>query len=270
METANTIYALFGNPVAHSLSPLMHNAAYAQMGIDARYTAYCPGDVKEAVRLMREERVAGASVTIPFKVEIMKYLDHIEESAADIGAVNTVCVRDGKLLGDNTDWRGFIADLKTHMVIEGKAFVVVGAGGAARAVLYGLLKERGLPVIVNRTEEKAVALAAEFGCPWLSLDNIAAARGECLINVTPIGMFPHTDASPVPERFLSRFGSVVDIVYNPLKTKLLYEAESAGCTIHTGLGMFVRQGAEQIRLWTGMEPPIAIMNDTVRARLEGR
>jgi shikimate dehydrogenase len=270
MKTASTIYVLFGNPVAHSLSPLMHNAAYAQMGIDARYTAYCPRDIEEAIRLMREERVSGASVTIPFKVDIMKYLDHIEESAADIGAVNTVCIQDGKLVGHNTDWQGFIADLKTHMSIEGKTFVVIGAGGAARAVLYGLLKERGLPLIVNRTEAKAIALADEFDCPWLSLDNLAAARGECLINVTSSGMFPRTDASPVPERFLSRFGSVVDIVYNPLKTKLLCEAEAAGCNIHTGLGMFVRQGAEQIRLWTGMEPPLAIMTDTVRARLEGR
>jgi len=265
-----TIYALFGNPVAHSLSPLMHNAAYAHMGINARYMAFCPRDIKEAIRLIREEDIGGASVTIPFKVEVMKYLDRVEESAKAIGAVNTVCRKDGMLVGHNTDWQGFIADLKMHTDIEGRKFVVLGAGGAARAVLYGLLREGGLPVIVNRTAEKAAALAEEFGCPCLSIDEMADAEGDCLINVTSVGMFPGIDASPVQREVLARFRRVIDVVYNPIKTKLLQDAESSGCIIHSGLGMFVRQGAEQIRLWTGLEPPLAIMKNIVLARLTER
>ena len=268
MQTAKT-YALLGNPVAHSLSPLMHNAAYARMGIDARYMSFCPKDIDEAVRLLRGEDIGGASVTIPFKVAIMGYLDHIDEGARHIGAINTVCRRDGKLTGRNTDWQGFIADLKTHMNIGGKRFIVVGAGGAARAVVYGILREKGLPVVVNRTAEKAAALAAEFGCFWLPFEEMASVRGDCLVNTTSVGMFPNVEASPIPKKILSRFRSVVDIVYNPIRTKLLQEAESVGCIPHTGLGMFVGQGAEQIRLWTGMEPPLDVMKDAVMGKLGG-
>jgi shikimate dehydrogenase len=266
METAKT-YALLGNPVAHSLSPLMHNAAYARMGIDARYVALCPNDIGEAVRLLRGGDIYGASVTIPFKVAIMKYLDHIDEGARQIGAVNTVCRCDGRFTGYNTDWQGFVADLKARMDIGGKRFIVVGAGGAARAVVYGLLQEKGLPVVVNRTAEKAAGLAAEFGCSWLPFEDMAAVCGDCLVNTTPVGMFPNVEASPAPKEILPRFRNVVDIVYNPIRTKLLQEAEAAECITHTGLGMFVGQGAEQIRLWTGMEPPLDVMKHAVTERL---
>jgi len=268
MRTAKT-YALLGNPVAHSLSPLMHNAAYARMGIDARYVAFCPGDIGEAVRLLRGGDIDGASVTIPYKVAVMEYLDHVDEGARRIGAVNTVCRRDGRLVGHNTDWQGFVADIKSRMDIGGKRFVVVGAGGAARAVVYGLLREKGLPVVVNRTAEKAAGLAAEFGCSWLPFEGMAAVHGDCLVNTTPVGMFPNMKASPVPKEILPRFRNVVDIVYNPIRTMLLEEAEAAGCVTHTGLGMFVGQGAEQIRLWTGLEPPLAVMKEAVMERLGG-
>ena len=266
MET----YALFGNPVGHSLSPLMHNAAYEQMGIDARYLSFCVNDAAEAVARIREMAIQGASVTLPFKSDIMRHLDGVEGSARTIGAVNTVTNRGGKLWGHNTDWLGLVESLRECIEIGGRNFVILGTGGTARAATFGIQREGGIPWVAGRSVVKAEGLAAEFRCPSLPLGEIGDIRAECLINTTPVGMLPDTASSPVGRDILSRFGLVVDVIYNPPETRLLREAREAGCAVLSGVGMFVRQGAEQIRLWTGMEPPLARMRAVVLEKLEER
>jgi len=157
--------------------------------------------------------------------------------------------------------------LKESLKIRGKQFAVLGAGGAARGIVYGLLKEGGHPIILNRTFSKAEALGKEFGCPFLPFSEKERIKSDCLINTTSLGMSPDKGKSPFPEKLLKNFPWVVDIIYNPLKTKLLKEAEEAGCRTMSGLGMFVHQGAEQIKIWTGQEPPRAYMKKVVLTKL---
>ncbi len=262
------IFALFGNPTGHSLSPLMHNAAYSKMGIDAHYVSFCVDDIESAVGGIRGSNICGVSITIPFKSTVMKYLDAVEDSALKIGAVNTILNQNGRLTGHNTDWIGLTIALKEKMKIEGKTFVILGAGGTARSAVYAVQKEGGLPIILHRTAEKGGEMAAEFGCKSYHIDNIEKIRADCLINTTPVGMNPDTEKSLVGSIVLTHFGHVMDVIYNPLRTKLMRNAEKAGCTVLSGLDMFVHQGAEQIKIWTGMEPPRELMRQIVLERLK--
>jgi shikimate dehydrogenase len=265
------IFALFGNPVGHSLSPLMHNATFEKMKIEAHYVPFCVKNLEDAVRGIRGLNIRGVSVTIPFKTTVMPYLDAVDESSLRIGAVNTI-INDsnGGLKGYNTDWIGLIRDLEDSLEIKGKTFAILGAGGAARAAVFGLLKEGGIPIIVNRTIEKGQKMAREFGCPFHPLSEIETIRADCLINTTPVGMAPYSERSPVGRESLVNFRWVMDIIYNPLKTKLLRDAKESGCSVLDGVGMFVHQGAEQIKIWTGMEPPRAFMKGVVLEGLKER
>jgi shikimate dehydrogenase len=218
--------------------------------------------------MIREQGIQGASVTIPFKETVMALLDECDETARAIGAVNTIVRRNGKLTGSNTDAPGLVRDLAEWMDLREKTFVVLGAGGAACAAVYGLREAGAMPVVVNRTLEKARRLADRFGCRWAPLADIGSLEGDCLVNTTPLGMVPETERTPLDEKFLVHFPRVLDIIYNPLKTRLLREAERAGCAIRSGVGMFVHQGAEQIRLWTGLEAPREFMRQAVLKRLE--
>jgi len=260
-------YILLGNPVGHSLSPLMHNAALHALGQEGRYDAFCVYDLAAAVQGIRGMDIRGASVTIPFKSAVMKYLDDISEDALQIGAVNTIINSNGRLAGANTDWLGITVTLQEAMTVKGKKIAIIGAGGTARAAAYGIIKEGGLPVIVNRTEENGRCLALEFNCPFYSLSEMEKIEADCLINTTPVGMYPHIDQSPVDSGLLDGCKYVMDVIYNPLKTKLLKDAEHQGCRVLTGLDMFVHQGAEQIKLWTGKEPDRALMKKVVKERL---
>lgn len=262
-------FALFGNPVGHSLSPRMHQAAYEEMGIAARYEAYRLENAGEIVPMMKSLGIDGASVTLPFKEAIIGSLDEITASARTIGAVNTVINREDRLIGDNTDWSGLVRDLKDYMQIKGKTFAVLGAGGMARAAVFGLLQEGGIPVIFNRTAERGAALARAFNSQSLPLAALDGFRAEALIQTTPVGMAPHTDRSPLKREILTNFRYVLDAVYNPLTTKLLRDAKEMGCLTINGVGLFVHQGAEQIRIWTGREPSLATMGQTVLAALRG-
>ncbi len=141
--------------------------------------------------------IRGASVTIPFKIAVMEYLDDIDEDALKIGAVNTIINDNGRLKGCNTDWLGLILTLKEAMTIRNKTFVIIGAGGTARAAAYGIIKEGGFPIIANRTPEKGKILSGKFDCPFYPLSEIGKIKADCLINTTPVGMYPHKDKSPV-------------------------------------------------------------------------
>jgi len=268
-RNSSKIYAVFGNPVGHSLSPIMHNAAFKRMKIDAHYVPFCVKNVEDAVRGIRGLDIRGVSVTIPFKTTVMPYLDEVDESSLRIGAVNTILNDgNGRLKGFNTDWIGLNRDLEESLEIRGKTFAILGAGGAARAAVFGILKEGGIPVIFNRTTETGEEVAREFGCPFYSLSEIEKIKADCLINTTSVGMAPDIEKSPLMKESLINFRWVVDIIYNPLKTKLLREAEEAGCTVLDGVGMFVHQGAEQTKIWMGMEPPRALMRGVVLESLK--
>ena len=259
-------YILLGDPVRQSLSPLMHNAALKEMGIEGNYSAFCVHDLVGAIQGMRAMNIRGA-VTIPFKVEVMEYLDDIDDDALIIGAVNTIINSKGSLTGYNTDWLGLILTLQEAMPIKGKTIVIIGAGGTARAAAYGIMKEGGFPIIANRTPEKGKILSGTLNCPFYSIAEIGKIKADCLINTTPVGMYPHKDKSPVKALALGGYKYVMDVIYNPLKTKLLKDAEKQGCHIFLGLDMFVHQGAEQIRLWMGVEPPRALMKKVILERL---
>jgi shikimate dehydrogenase len=271
VRNTSEIFALFGNPVGHSLSPLMHNATLKRMKIDAHYVPFCVKHLEDAVRGIRGLDIRGVSITIPFKTTVMSYLDEVDESSLSIGAVNTILHDDqGRLKGYNTDWIGLIRDLKESLEIGGKTFAILGAGGAARAVVFGILREGGIPLIVNRTIEKGEEMARDFACPFHPLSDIGKVTADCLINTTPVGMAPDSEKSPVVKGILGNFRWVVDIIYNPLKTKLLRDAEEAGCIALSGMGMFVHQGAEQIKIWMGIEPPRAFMKGVVLEKLKER
>jgi shikimate dehydrogenase len=262
-------YILLGNPVRQSLSPLMHNAALKEMEIEGNYSAFCVHDLGSAIQGMRGMNIRGASITIPFKEAVIKYLDDVDGDALKIGSVNTIINKNGLLTGFNTDWLGLILTLQAEMPIKGKTIVIIGAGGTARAAAYGIIKEGGFPVIVNRTLERAKILSDRFHCPFYSLAEIGKIKADCLINTTPVGMYPK-DKSPVKASVLAGFRYVMDVIYNPLKTKLLSDAEKQGCNIFSGLDMFVHQGAQQIKLWTGKEPPNTLMKKVILERLAKR
>jgi len=267
MKNNKNIYALFGNPVEHSLSPVMHNAALKKMKMDARYIAIRVENAREITQKIKEMNIRGASITIPHKTAIMDYLDEVSESSGMIGAVNTLTFTDGKLKGDNTDWTGFTLALKESIEIKGKTFAILGAGGAARAAVFGILQEGGNPVVLNRTVAKGEKLAKEFGCESCPISEVEKINADCLINSTPAGMFPNMEISPVGAEALSNFGCVMDMIYNPLKTRLLKDAREAGCSVISGFPMFIYQGAEQIRIWTGLRPPLDLMKRVVLEKL---
>jgi len=260
-------FCLFGNPVGHSLSPLMHNAAYRAMNLAARYQALLVPDPETAVRLFREKGMDGASVTLPFKTSIMAHLDDFDEDCRAIGAVNTVWVRNGRLYGANTDWIGLARSLKNHFDIRGKTLAILGSGGAARAAVFAARKEGGNPVLVCRNPLKGKELARDFDCPSHPLSELGSIKAHVLINTTPVGMGPDVESTPARRKDLVHFQWVMDMVYNPLRTALLREAEMAGCGVISGLSMFVHQGAEQVRIWTGMEPPLDLMTHMVEKEL---
>lgn len=265
-ETQN--FVLLGNPVRHSLSPLMHNTALSAMNLNGHYSAFCVTDVEAAVAGIRGLNIRGASVTIPFKTEVMEYLDGIDPDARALGAVNTIVNTSGRLTGYNTDWLGLLHTIQDVLAPRGKTFAILGAGGTARAAAYGIAKAGGHPLIVNRTEDKGRALAARFDCPFYPLSQIGAIRADVLINTTSVGLYPQSSVSPVDATILSNYAYVLDVIYNPLKTKLLRDAEAKGCQTISGLEMFIHQGAGQLKLWTGQDAPVALMRKTVRERLE--
>ncbi len=276
---------ILGHPLAHSLSPDMHNAAFAALGLDGRYLLLDvpPAGLAEAVRNVRVAGFCGASVTVPHKQAVMPLLDEITAEAKAIGAVNTIVRQDNRLIGDNTDWRGFLVPLReAGFDPAGRSCVVVGAGGAARAVVYALGRAGAASVhLFNRTSARAEALAHDlqplFPKTVLHAHSILAGAVRdalahdtmvLLVNATSVGMWPNVDASPWQDDLPIPAGATVyDLVYNPLQTKLLRQAEEAGCrTIH-GEGMLVHQGAIAFELWTGRKAPLDVMFDTVRSLL---
>jgi len=268
LSGTTAVYGLLGNPVAQSMSPLMHNVAFRRVGIDAVYLPFEVADLKAAVSGMKALGIKGASVTHPFKTQILEFIDEIDDNARKIGAVNTLVFGKDGIKGTNTDWIGAVKCLETLLPIEGHRFVVLGAGGAARAVVFGVMSKGGEVTVINRSAEKGQALAEEFHCRFAPLSEIETIRGDCLVNTTPVGMNPNMDEMPVSKGVLKDYKAAADAVYNPMKTRLLREAKAAGCAVASGFEMFLYQGTEQFSLWTGKEPPVELMREVVLARLQ--
>jgi shikimate dehydrogenase len=269
MIDANTsLFGLIGNPVAHSLSPVMHNQAFAATGCNAVYLAFRVTDPGVALNSVKALNVKGLSVTLPHKVVVMQYLDAIDETAARIGAVNTIVNNNGKLTGYNTDWQGAISALRARTTIDGKSTAIIGAGGAARAIGFGLRSVAGHLTILNRTRKTGEDLAIDLQADFLPLDECQPSRYDILINTTPVGMHPAIDATPIAKQALTKEMVVMDIVYNPLNTRFLREATHRGCCTINGLDMFVCQGAHQFELWTGQTAPVEVMRQAVLAALQ--
>ena len=265
--TATTgLCAIIGNPIEHSLSPLIHNAAFKYLSLEYVFLAFKVEHLEEAVKGIRRLNLKGVSVTIPHKVEIMEYLDDVEEVAGKIGAVNTVVNREGRLTGYNTDCGGAIKALEEKMELKDKKTMLLGAGGSARAIAFGL-KEKGAEIIIlNRTVKKAEMLALELDCQYGGLELVETLKPDILVNTTSLGMHPHVDDMPVRKEFLKDM-LVFDIVYNPLKTRLITEAEQNGCETILGLEMFLNQAALQFKLWTEKDAPLELMRKVVLEEL---
>lgn len=273
--------ALIGYPLGHSISPAMHNAAFRQLGLEYEYVPLevAPDDLAKAIDGLRALHFVGFNVTVPFKEKVMPYLDDITKLAQTIGAVNCVQNQEGKLVGFNTDAPGFLESLREDAGFDpqGKSCLVLGAGGAGRAVAAGLAESHAKSILIfdvleDKAQELADYLSDNFdsSIQALPLASIPASlpKTQLLVNSSPIGMHPKIDQSPLPEDVkLHKKLTVYDLVYNPTETKLLKQAKAAGAKAVSGLGMLVRQGALAFTVFTGKSAPIEVMFEAAREAL---
>ncbi len=277
------IVGILGYPVAHSLSPLMHNAAFAALGLNWAYIPLPvePERVEKVTPALRTFNFMGANVTVPHKQAIMRYMDEIDPVAREIGAVNTIAVRDGRMLGFNTDADGFLQSLlETGFSPRGARCLVLGAGGAARAVVFSLAKAGARAIsIFNRTVERAAFLVDDissvyadirFSCELLSPQTLDAANNsfDLVVNTTSLGMFPQVDASPWDDGIPLPEAVICDLVYTPIQTKFLQQAASQGLPTVDGTGMLIYQGAKAFEIWTGEPAPVAVLRQTLLSVLK--
>jgi shikimate dehydrogenase len=274
------VCAVIGNPVAHSMSPAIHNRAFAELDLDYVYVAFRVEDVGGAVAGMRAlDNFRGMSVTIPHKVSIIKHLDEVAEVDRQIGSVNTVVNDGGRLKGFGSDGPGALQALSDAGVQPaGKTVTILGSGGAARAIAFTIAAARPAALFLLGIEEpELTALArdivaktgANVTCALLDAKTLEArlANSQVLIHCTPVGMHPKASESAVPKSLLHRDLAVMDIVYNPLRTQLLTDAQERGLKTISGVEMFVNQAVIQFELWTGRPAPRAVMREVVLEHL---
>ncbi len=266
IDAGTRLVALIGDPVAHSVSPAMQNAAFKALSLDYVYLAFrvSSAALGDAIKGIRGLGLRGANITIPHKTAVQSLLDEIDEPARRIGAVNTIVNDGGRLIGHNTDAPGFLAALKSSgFEPKGQKAVVLGAGGAARAVVFALRDAGATVAIVNRSPEAAIALAGETGASAFELSESglrsAMAGASLIVNATSVGMSPDVDSTPLPAHLLRPGLVIFDTVYRPRRTRLLKEAAASGCAAIGGLEMLIEQGALAFTLWTGNNAPRDIM-----------
>lgn len=280
VDVNTKLVGLLGNPLGHSFSPAMHNKAFETLGLNYFYLPIevTAEDLPAVAAGIAKMNFAGYNITIPHKIRIMDCLDAIDPLALAIGAVNTVIVENGRTTGYNTDGEGFVQSLETEtgIAVGGKCYLIIGAGGAARAIAMTLAFKGAEKIFLcNRTEQKAHDLAAEINTKVSPCSEVVAReparigaavrQADVLINTTSVGMHPDEDRIPIDGDLIPNGLIVSDIVYNPARTKLLQVAEAKNGRIVPGLGMLVYQGAEAFRKWTGAEPPVDVMFEVVRA-----
>lgn len=269
---------LTGYSLEHSLSPKIHTAALRACSLEGDYSLYPvpsndQGGLKELLTLLRNGKLQGLNVTIPHKQSVIPWLDELTPTAKAIGAVNTIHLRDGKLVGENTDAAGFLSDLKQLMAMErqrheGSKALVLGAGGSARAVVYALTSDRWKVVVVSRRIQQAQELAIQFeNVEAVEFDSqvFQSANFQLVVNATPLGMAPTVEQSPWPENIPLPNAAIYDLVYNPRETKLIRVARAQGLRATTGLGMLVEQAALAFEIWTSRCPSRDILFESVNS-----
>jgi len=277
-DSNSKLYCIIGNPVRHSMSPQAHNAAFAKCGVNAVYVAFEVSDVEGAVRGIRALGISGASVTIPHKIAVIPLLDEIEEPAKMIGAVNTIVNENGRLIGLNTDGPSAVKALKDAGIkIKGRKVVIIGSGGAARAVSFTLaFREKVgeitvLGIVADEMKKLVRDLTRKTG---VSAQGIMLNRKEkeakkvvgaadIVINASPVGMHPHEGETPIPIECIRPNTAVFDVVYNPLETRFIRQAAARGCRTVLGVEMFLNQAVLQFERWTGKPAPIKLMRRIV-------
>ncbi|MFH0924429.1 MAG: shikimate dehydrogenase [bacterium] len=276
---ANTkLCAVIGNPIEHSLSPLIHNAAFKSLNLNYVYLAFRVENIAGAIMGMRSlENMVGLSVTIPHKVQVINYLDEIDDIAQNIGSVNTLYSAQGKVKGYCTDGLGALKAIESAGVtLDNKKILILGSGGAARAVAFTIAMKTALNsmsilgVEVLELEKLTSDISARTHFDSITGDCLSEMtmkreidNADILINCSPVGMYPNFNDSPIDKSYLHRDLTVMDIIYNPLKTRLLKEAEEIGCKIIPGLEMFINQAALQFELWTNQKAPVNVMREAI-------
>ena len=266
------VCGVIGDPIEHTLSPTIHNAAFDHLKLDFVFLAFRvkAADLENAVRGMRGLGIHGLNVTMPHKSTVIGYLDEVDPTVQFLGSANTILNKDGKLSGFNTDGVGALKALRENGVaLSEKKVLLLGAGGAAKAIAFSLAKEVGELVVLNRAAEKAKELAETLGRMFnkkivggsLSSDAIAKnlRDSDVLINATSVGMHPEANQSIVAPQWLRSDLTVMDIVYNPVETKLARDAKAAGAKVISGVEMLVYQGVASFEIWTGRSAPIEVM-----------
>jgi shikimate dehydrogenase len=273
------IYGIFGYPVEHTFSPGMHNSAFKKLGMDASYVPFAvpPERLEDAVRAVVPLGLCGLNVTVPHKERVLAFLDELSEEARLIGAVNTIEVRKGRLIGHNTDGRGFLRSLRERggMDPKGKKFLFIGSGGAARAVGFSLALAGAAEIVFRDLDvRKASLLASDIqdktGVPAVCITHEMlqeyATGADCLINATPLGL-KRTDPLPIPAAIVMRKHLLCDLVYNPPETALLKMAKKKGAKRLPGLGMLLYQGVIAFEIWTGQKAPILVMKNALSRQI---
>ncbi len=268
--------AVIGHPIGHSLSPALHNSIYRKLGLDIVYLAFdvAKCDLKEAINGLRALGFVGFNVTIPYKEKIMGLLDELDPTALAIGAVNTVKIENGKLIGYNTDGLGFLSSLRMHNIeCKDRSILILGAGGAARAIGISLVKENPREILIlNRSKDRGQILVKDIN--KYADGNIsyfverAPIKVDIIINTTPLGMWPNVTENPLRNYVFQPDTIVCDIVYNPPTTLLLKRAKNSGCMTVDGIGMLVGQGIEAIEIWTGEKVDNSIVKQVIHELLD--
>ncbi len=274
------IYGIFGYPVEHTFSPGMHNAAFKRLGMDACYVPFAvhPDRLAEAARAIIPLGLRGLNMTVPHKEKIIQYLDELSEEARLIGAVNTIEIRQGRLVGHNTDGRGFLRSLNENAGFspKGKKVLFIGSGGAARAVGFCLALAGAAKISVRDLDTRKADLLVKDIHEKTGTDTVSihddeslsayAADADCLINATPLGL-KRTDPLPIPRDYIMKKHLVCDLVYNPPDTELLRAAKSRGAKRLAGLGMLLYQGVIAFEIWTGEKAPVQIMKNALSRQI---
>ncbi len=271
ISASSSLCLIIGDPVSHSLSPAMHNAAYAVVGLPfVMAGAHVQTEaLPDAIQGIRALKIRGLAVTMPHKVAIMELLDEVDPIASTIGAVNTVVNHNGKLTGYNTDWLGILRPLEKYTSLQGKKVALLGAGGAAQAALYACTTKGASVTIFNRSLERAESIAERFGASVRPLEKAEELSAfDIIINTTAVGMAPDVEASPAPESVLTKDQIVFETIYAPVTTKLVEMSKRVGAKTILGLAMFLEQGTAQFHLHTGVKAPREEMEKILRNSLE--
>ncbi|MCW4018744.1 MAG: shikimate dehydrogenase [Candidatus Bathyarchaeota archaeon] len=274
------VYGVIGDPIEHSLSPTLQNAAFQALNVDCVFLAFhvLPSGVEDVLRGMRGLGIRGLNVTMPHKNAVIAHLDEVDETAQFLGSVNTILNDDGKLRGFSTDGTGAHRALEENGVdLAGKKLVLLGAGGAAKAIAYTLAQEVSELVLLNRTPQKLDSLAEAVNQKFHKKVTVASTPpntiqeslkdADILVNATNVGMYPNTAQSLVAAEWIKPDLAVMDIVYNPLETKLAKDAKAAGARVISGVEMLIYQGAASFELWTGKPAPVEVMRNAAITQL---